>query len=75
MGTKAYRAYPQVLTCNRETNLRRLLASLVNAEYDGDLVDLDIVIDHCQPQERRIECIDVAVNFVWPHGEKRLRVR
>ena len=36
----------KVLTMNRNNSLYRLLASLNNASYDGDKVDLDIFVDY-----------------------------
>lgn len=55
---------------NRPDSMQRLLASLLEADYRGDTVDLLISIDKGQRQK---EIIEVAQNFVWKYGYKKIR--
>lgn len=56
---------------NRPYSLLRLLRSLENAEYDGD-VSLFISIDKSQIQN---EVVKVISSFYWSHGNKKIIVR
>ena len=54
---------------NRPMSMERLLASLSQGNYEGDIVDLFISIDRGQLQD---EIIEIAENFVWNYGEKKI---
>lgn len=58
-----------VVAYNRVESLKRLLASLNNAEYFGESVPLIISIDHSG--ENDVEMF--ANEFHWLHGEKTVR--
>ena len=61
---------------SRDASLRRLLASLARANYDGDDVDLYINIDTPNEPDRRHHAVRaVAKNFRWPHGDKVVTLR
>jgi len=55
-----------VISFNRTKSLTRLLNSLKNANYYGDIVDLTISIDYSGD----FSVYDVATLFEWPFGEK-----
>lgn len=59
-----------VVGYNRPDAMTRLLNSLSLADYLGDCVDLFISLDKGQKQE---ELINLANEFVWKIGEKRIR--
>eukprot|EP00898_Chlorokybus_atmophyticus_P007268 jgi/Chlat1/7542/Chrsp62S07033 len=65
----------KVFTCNRNESLHRLLTSLQGADYMGHRVDLEIIIDHCETREERLQCQALATAFEWEHGHKAIRVR
>lgn len=56
---------------NRPSSMLRLLTSLLEADYLGDKVDLIISLDKGVKQ---IELIEKADKFVWPFGEKIVRI-
>lgn len=56
---------------NRPDSMARLLKSIKEAEYGSDVVSLVISIDKGQRQN---EIKELAENFDWPFGEKRIRV-
>lgn len=56
---------------NRPQCLSRLLASLTQAKYDGEEVTLIVSIDAGGSEE--VE--NVAAEYVWPFGEKRLVIQ
>ncbi|MEE1917682.1 glycosyltransferase family A protein [Pseudomonas asiatica] len=57
-----------VIAYNRLDSLKRLIGSLLNADYLGDIVDLFISLDNSG--------IDTLENFaesiIWPYGEKKI---
>lgn len=53
---------------NRTESLNRLLNSLINAEYFGDIIDLVISVDNCGNNS----VYDIANEFEWPYGNKRI---
>eukprot|EP00898_Chlorokybus_atmophyticus_P007821 jgi/Chlat1/803/Chrsp104S01264 len=64
-----------VFTCDRHDAVARLFKSLSAADYMGDLVNLDIIIDHCKDKAARDKCTKLALDFQWPHGHKSVRSR
>jgi hypothetical protein len=70
----------KVLTMARPAALARLLESLAAAEYFGDRINLDVLVDgprkgHASEAAGRREAIARADGFDWPHGRKRVIVR
>ena len=65
-----------VLTMNRAQSLKRLLHSLLDAEYYEDKIALDIWID-LPPFETNInvETTQIVTDFSWPYGPKTLHFR
>ncbi|KAI3634739.1 hypothetical protein MIR68_007120 [Amoeboaphelidium protococcarum] len=63
----------KIITFNRPQSLHRLLTSLLNADYVGDAVDVEIGIEALADGKT----IKVAESFanVWPYGQVRLRRR
>ena len=58
-----------VVTYNRSNSLQRLLHSIENAYFPSDiLIDLIISIDYTGGND----CSNIANNFIWTHGEKRV---
>lgn len=55
---------------NRPASMKRLLDSIIAAEYDGNELDLIISIDR---GEKQAQIIDVAKSFEWKHGKKIIR--
>ena len=55
---------------NRPDSMKRLLDNLLAADYDGDFVDILISIDK---GVRQSEVIDIAEQYEWPYGDKRIR--
>lgn len=55
---------------NREKSLERLLKTLANADYQGNIVTLIISIDSNQFQK----VVEVAENFEWNYGEKIIKI-
>lgn len=55
---------------NRPNLMRRLLSSISNADYCGDVVDLVVSIDK---GERQAEIVEVANKVVWEYGDKHIR--
>ena len=53
---------------NRAKSLRRLLASLNRAEYDGDDVILEVWIDRSKAGIIDMETYHMATNFMFRHG-------
>lgn len=53
-----------VIAYNRLSSIRRLLKSIIAANYFGDVVDLVISIDNSGSRE----VVDYAQAFVWPNG-------
>ncbi len=41
----------------------------------GDVVNLVIILDACEPKELRRKCREIANAFVWSHGSKHVIVR
>lgn len=65
-----------VITMDRAKSLTRLLESLVAADYDEDVVDLNIWID--RPNDGRPinkDVVDISRNAVWKHGTKTIHKR
>lgn len=58
-----------VIGYNKKDGLCRLLKSLNDADYRGELVTLIISIDKSDTEE----VVDLAKSFVWKHGNKRVR--
>ena len=73
---RAIRIKLRVFTYNRPDSLRRLLASLSSAWYDGEQVALEISVDHPVPMPESDDVQNwqttkaVAAAFEWPHGNK-----
>lgn len=64
----------KVLAYNRPLSLLRLLKSLVNAHYDNNNVDIEIIIDGPKDDDDRetVEyVVKVASDFSWGIGEKK----
>lgn len=68
----------RVLTYTRHASLKRLLSSLLPAQYHGDTVHLDVSVDF-PPHDASAEdisawqqCIELSRNVQWPHGEYKL---
>jgi len=67
-----------VIAFDRPEDLKRLLDSLLKADYDTDVVSLRIHIDSAKPDssQERIEGVQavlkLAVKFHWPHGPKSI---
>lgn len=59
-----------VVTFDRVQSLKRLLDSLLRADYLSFKVDLIVSIDH-GPTQSDIEAL--LENFDWPHGESEIR--
>ncbi len=57
-----------VIGYNRPKSIQRLLNSLLNADYNGDYIDLIISID--KSFDNRVSV--VSDKFSWPYGEKRV---
>mmetsp|Transcript_24105 Transcript_24105/g.37845 ORF Transcript_24105/g.37845 Transcript_24105/m.37845 type:complete len:284 (-) Transcript_24105:377-1228(-) len=58
---------------NRLKAVKRLLESLVDSDYIGHTVDLDIKIDHdTKKRSDWREVILLSQGFNWPHGEKNV---
>lgn len=55
---------------NRPDSMCQLLQSVVDADYDGDNVDLIISIDHGEKQD---QIVDVANSVIWEKGKKIIR--
>ena len=55
-----------VLTMNRALSLGRLLKTLENSNYYGDSVQIQI---HVDMSNSNIQCVDVARNFNFSHGD------
>lgn len=66
-----------VLTVDRPRSLNRLLDSLKEADFAGDAIDLDIVVDRPKggPNSLWLATLDIAHATTWPHGRKAIRVR
>lgn len=60
-----------VITWKRSRSLNRLLNSLLNAEYFGNRVSLNIHVDG-NPSEHVLNILD---KFYWPFGEKKTDYR
>jgi len=60
-----------VAAFNRPESLNRLLASISQAEYNGDRITLVISIDY-QDSDRHAETVAIAKNFSWKYGEKKI---
>jgi len=58
-----------VAAFNRPESLKRLLASISQAEYNGNPVTLVISIDY-QNSDRHAETVTIARNFEWMFGDK-----
>lgn len=56
---------------NRPASMSRLLKSILNADYQGDTVDLVISLDK---GARQAELVEIAEKIQWPYGEKIVRV-
>lgn len=65
-----------VITMQRAQSLKRLLHSLLDAEYYDDRVALDVWID-LPPSQTDIDAKtkEIVTNFSWPHGPKTLHFR
>jgi hypothetical protein len=68
-----------VLTMDREPSLRRLLASLTAADFEGDRVDLDIWIDRASTSDEAGETLALMANTArtvnWTQGIKTIHKR
>lgn len=64
-----------VVGFNRPISMRRLLNSLIKVETFSDELDIYISIDHASKDHDNIETIEVAKDFKWSHGEKKLNIR
>ena len=60
-----------MITHDRPRSLKRLLASISNALYFGDITNLHINIEQTADSSTRA----ILAEFVWPHGEVHLRHR
>jgi glycosyltransferase involved in cell wall biosynthesis len=60
-----------VITYNRPKSLKRLVESLLNAEYYGHKIRLNIHID----QGADTETVNYVKQVRWPYGEKRITSR
>lgn len=60
-----------VVGYNRPAAMSRLLNSIMNADYQGDTVDLVISLDK---GARQAELVEIAEKVEWKHGEKKVRV-
>lgn len=60
-----------IITQNRATSLMRLLQSLVNAHYVGDVIDISFNMDSAV-DGATLNLID---SFDWPYGQKIVRRR
>lgn len=68
---KSVRGMLIVMTMNRKLSLERLLKSLVDAQYDGDVVDLHIWIDLKEDNAAPDQSILQVCRMVpWIHGQK-----
>ncbi len=56
---------------NRPDSMKRLLKSILNADYQGDTVDLVISLDK---GARQAELAEIGEKIQWPYGEKIVRV-
>lgn len=64
-----------VLTFNRPLSLLRCLRSVRDAHYDSEILDLHIWIDRdSKTQSTNDLVLHIALNFLWPHGEKHVHV-
>ena len=54
---------------NRPASMKRLLDSIIAAEYDGNELDLIISIDR---GEKQAQIIDVAKSFEWKENYQSL---
>lgn len=57
-----------IIGYNRLVSLKRLVGSLLKADYFGDKVDLIISLDNCG--ERLL--VDYAESIVWPYGQRKI---
>ncbi|KAJ7566100.1 hypothetical protein O6H91_02G087800 [Diphasiastrum complanatum] len=60
-----------IITQNRPQSLQRLLNSLLNAHYLGDVIELSFNMDN-QVDAKTLQMVD---NLNWTHGKKILRRR
>ncbi|RKO89338.1 hypothetical protein BDK51DRAFT_27876 [Blyttiomyces helicus] len=70
----------KVLTYDRPDSLARLLRSLSAASYGTAVIDVDIIVDFPRDNSSisrlvRQSVLQVADNWVWTHGRKRVRSR
>ncbi len=59
-----------VVGYNRPNELKRLLKSVINADYSGIQVDLVISLDYC---DRQGEIKQIVKKTEWSHGKKVIR--
>ena len=70
-----------LLSYDRPQSFKRLLDSVLAADYDGDTIDIEFFVDYPSPTStlgytyRTRECRQMAVDFPWPHGRKSLHFR
>jgi len=73
----------KIIAFNRPASLQRLLDSLLASDYQGDTVPLEFYIDapdDAQAQDEALlrdhaRVVQMAQDFQWPHGPKRVVVR
>ena len=58
-----------VVGYNRPASLRRLVASVVSAEYGSEQIDLIISVDKSSNQDQVVEAVN---NTTWTHGEFKI---
>ena len=58
-----------VVTYNRPESLKRLLSSLINADYQEQNIPLIISIDY-QNSNEHDKVVEIAKSFVWAKGPK-----
>lgn len=68
LDSKACQIAIVVIAYNRLDSLRRLIESLLCAEYLGDRVDLIVSIDN----SGTTTLVEYATSVAWPHGEKKI---
>lgn len=63
----------RILTMNRPTSLKRLLSSLLSANFTNDTVNLEIIVD-ALPKNNKIDesTKDIITKYQWPHGKKNI---
>lgn len=61
-----------VIGYNRPESLGRLLRSLKHAVYEKDNVPLIISLDYCDDMQIRADVRNIAEEFLWSHGSKRV---